>query len=103
MTKFGVSRFRLSTQDAVPKTAEMVTLVPVDYSEGASPKVYMALDSMGNSFFPVVCDVQGGASKVFLVADSEAGLETLKGNGLRYIVTGGVVTDCYYLPFMGGM
>lgn len=80
---------RLSTQDAVPKTAEMVALVPVDYSEGASPKVYMALDSLGNSFFPVVCDIQGGASKVFLAQDSEGGLETLKGDGLRYIVTGG--------------
>ena len=101
MAAFNVSRIRLSTQDQVPKTADIITLVPIDYDgSGSAAEVYMAVDTKGNYFYPVVCDIQDQPSKLFLVADAAAGLQELMAEELRYIVTGGIVQECCYMPFM---
>ncbi|MCJ1293932.1 hypothetical protein MMC34_005489 [Xylographa carneopallida] len=103
MAAFNVSRIRLSTQDAVPVTSDIITLAPLDGdSENSAVSVYIAVDSKGNYFYPVTCNIEGQPSKVFIVADPVKGLETLLLEELRYIVTGGVVQECFYIPFMAG-
>ena len=103
MAVFNVSRIRLSTQDAVPATSDIITLAPLDGdSENSAVSVYIAVDSKGAYFYPVTCNIEGQPSKVFIVADPVKGLETLLMEELRYIVTGGVVQECFYIPFMAG-
>jgi len=103
MAAFNVSRIRLSTQDAVPVTSDIITLAPLDGdSENSAVSVYIAVDSKGDYFYPVTCNIEGQPSKVFIVADPVKGLETLLLEELRYIVTGGIVQECFYIPFMAG-
>ena len=98
---YNVSRLRLSDETAIPKTADIVGLAPVDYDDNSSatPNVYAVIDTMGNVFVTITCDIEGEDSKVFLARDAEEGVKVLRGQKLRYTVTGGVVTDCYYLPW----
>ena len=100
MQKYGVSRFRSSNQTAIPKVADIVALVPVDYSQGENPLVYVAMDTSEGVFLTITCDFEEGSSKVFLVQDASDGIGILKDPKLRYTVTGGIVTDCYYLPWV---
>ena len=100
MAAYNVSRLRLSDETAIPKTADIVGLAPVDYDgSGATSNVYAAIDTMGNVFVTITCDIEGGDSKVFLARDAEEGVKVLQEQKLRYTVTGGIVTDCYYLPW----
>ena len=100
MAAYNVSRIRLSDETAIPKTADIVSLAPVDYDDSsATPNVYAAIDTMGNVFVTITCDIEGEDSKVFLARDAEEGIKMLQEQKLRYTVTGGVVTDCYYLPW----
>lgn len=101
MAKFGVSRFRMSTTDDFPKTADIVTLAPLNADDSTStPGVYVAVDTKSQIFYPVVCNVQGQSSKLFLAMDPVGGLQTLMKEELRYILTGGVVENCSYIAFV---
>ncbi|KAL8669726.1 MAG: hypothetical protein Q9168_005695 [Polycauliona sp. 1 TL-2023] len=100
MITYNVSRLRLSDEAHIPLTAEFVGLAPVNYDEQSStPDVYVAMDTNNGVFFPVTCDIQGEESKAFLVTDIAQGVARLKEENLRYTVTGGVVLDCYFLPW----
>lgn len=101
MAAFGVSRFRMSTIDSFPKTADIVTLAPLNADDStATPGVYVAADTQNHIYYPVVCNLQGQSSKIFLAADPVAGLQTLMREDLRYILTGGIVQNCFYLAFV---
>jgi hypothetical protein len=100
MSKYGVSRFRLSTEDAIPKTAQIASLAALDYDDSDATKpVFVVADFSGNYYYTVVCTISGEYSKIFLVNDIEKGVETLQRLDLMYTVTGGDVTDCSYIPF----
>ena len=100
MAKYNVSRIRLSSSDAIPKDADFVALAPVDYDDNpATPSIYAGLDTMGGIFFTLTCNIQDQASKIFLATDPVQGIEMLKDEKLRYTVTGGIVEDCWYMPW----
>ena len=100
MNAYNVSRFRLSNEDQIPKDADFVALVPVDHdSDATTPDIYAAFDTMGGGYVTVSCDFETGPSKVFLAKDPVEGVKMLRDPKLRYTVTGGVVTSCYYLPW----
>ncbi|KAE8268097.1 hypothetical protein A4X09_0g4243 [Tilletia walkeri] len=103
MQKYGVSRFRLASLDQIPKTARMVTLVPINTGDAAG--VYVAADALGNIFYPITCSyTDSRPSKVFLAKDADrnkvnGGPQTLISDAMQTIVTGGVVKDCGYMPW----
>ena len=102
MEKYGVSRFRVSDETHIPKDADLAVLAPVDLDDSAgTPSVYGVLDTRGNAFLPITCDIGGEDSKVFL-ARGEEGAKTLMGDELKYTVTGGIVQSCYYIPWVVG-
>ncbi|EKG21794.1 hypothetical protein MPH_00713 [Macrophomina phaseolina MS6] len=103
MAALGVSRFRIGALEELPKGADMITLAPIDTDGSAETKgVVVALNSEGNAFYTVVCNV-GDAAKVFLVADPDAGAAALEREGMQWIVTGGVATDCSAMAFTNGV
>lgn len=95
MSKLNVSRLRVSDNQDIPDNVAYTALAPFEGS-------YYAVDVDDNVFYPAVCTYndEGLAPKVFLVRDPIAGLETLKDENLRRVVTGGSVTDCYLLPLV---
>lgn len=105
MAVYNASRIRLSYEDQIPKTADVITLSPIDYDSTSSsnPSVYFAVDSKSNTYNLVLCDFSNGAdSKVFIVND-ESGIDALTGNvNMRYTVTGAPVTQCYGLAMVAG-
>ena len=104
MNAYNVSRFRLSNETQIPKDADFVALVPVDYNNSSrTPDVYAAFDTSGNVFLTITCDIEGEFSKVFLAQDVEEGIKALMNPHLKYTVTGGIVTSCYYLPFVASL
>jgi hypothetical protein len=97
---FGVSRFRISGNDSIPKSTDLVTLVPINYDDSsATPNVYLAADSEGNLYYTVICDFIDAPSKLFLAVDPDAGPTKLADPGLIYILTGGAVTSCQVIFF----
>ena len=104
MAAYNVSRLRLSPETAIPKTADLVGLVPVDTDgSGSTASVYAALATLGNVSVTVVCDIEGQNSKLFLVRDAGQGVAMLKEEELRWNVTRGVVSNCYILPWGAGV
>jgi hypothetical protein len=101
MAHFGVSRFRLGYEESIPKTAQLATMAALDYDSNAATKnVFVVADLRGDYYYTVVCNMEGEYSRVFLVRNIEEGVKTLVGNGeLVWMVTGGVVLDCSYIPF----
>ena len=75
--------------------------MPIGYNEDPSaPSTYVAVDTVGNAFFTVLCTYADGQdSKVFLVKDVNAGVVTLARKDLGYTVTGGVVSSRAALAF----
>lgn len=100
MTAYNVSRIRLSSPAAIPKDADFVALAPVDYDDNpVMPSVYAGLDTTGGIFFTLMCNLVDQASKIFWAADPVEGAKRLKEEKLRWTVRGGVVEDCFYLPW----
>jgi hypothetical protein len=101
MKKFGVSRFRMSSDQVLPESSDIVTLAPLDYDGSTDTHgVYLAVSTTGDFFYPVVCNINDQVSKIFLVEDPVKGLERLKNKDLRYIITGGVVSEFFYMAFV---
>ncbi|KAL8833697.1 MAG: hypothetical protein Q9176_007853 [Flavoplaca citrina] len=100
MAKYGVSRIRLSNESGIPLTTNFISLTPVNYNDNNETKnVYAAVDTLANYYFLAICNIQGQASKIFLVANENEALETLRDEQLRYTVTGGVVDVCYFISW----
>lgn len=97
MAAFGVSRFRLGAWGSIPHGARLLTLTPLNNS---GTTVFVAVDTLGNYFFPVLCTYEGATRpKVFLVKDPTADLSFILDTQLRFTVTGGVVAQCNPLAF----
>ncbi|KAJ9649053.1 hypothetical protein H2199_000966 [Coniosporium tulheliwenetii] len=105
MSVTGVSRLRVSDEEEIPSSSVYVALVPFDIDEDpTTPDVYVALDANFNMFFPVECAYANSSlpSKVFLVQDPAAGMEMLKSEDVMYSITGGKVSECYFLAMVQG-
>ncbi|KAJ1566527.1 hypothetical protein HK405_009451 [Cladochytrium tenue] len=100
MTALGVSRFRVKNDTSVPKVADVVFLVPIDYDDSSNTTgVYVALNTNEDIFYTVACSITGIGNKVFLVANITEGITTLQKTELEYVVTGGVVENCGLVMF----
>ncbi|KIW23961.1 uncharacterized protein PV07_09705 [Cladophialophora immunda] len=109
MSNYGVSRLRLGDSEHIPISSEIVGLVPFlvddETNDGALDSVFVAMDTQGNEYWTVLCNYADGntASKVFLVQDFDAGLDTLKNATLEQSVTGGAISECVDLPLTNGL
>lgn len=105
MAVYNVSRIRLSSDVVIPKTADAITLSPIDYdqADSSNPTTYFAVTTKQDVYSLVLCNFNNGAdSKVFIVND-QSGLDALKNNGnIVYTVTGAPVQDCYPLAMVSG-
>ncbi|KAI5258101.1 hypothetical protein E4T42_00655 [Aureobasidium subglaciale] len=89
MSAYGASRFRLAGWGEIPHGARLLTLTPF---KSGQTTVLMAVDTLGNFFFPVLCAFETAQqAKVFLVKDPTADLSFIADPALRFIMTGGVV------------
>jgi hypothetical protein len=91
MSTVGASRLCLASWGNIPIGVELVNLVP--FSSGADA-VLVAVDSLGNYFWPFVCGIQGQLDKDSLVKDTGNGATTLENPDLTYTVIGGVASSC---------
>jgi hypothetical protein len=94
MAAHSASRFRLAAWGSIPHGARLMTLTPFKTGEST---VLLPVDTLGNYYFPVLCSYAGSAgssSKLFLVKDPTADLSFLAAPELRFILTGGVVSQC---------
>ncbi|KAJ5934395.1 hypothetical protein N7466_003942 [Penicillium verhagenii] len=97
MSAVGASRLRLGAWGEIPKTANLISLVPM--STG-SEEILVAIDTLGNYYFPFVCGIQNQLNKVFLVADVDNGASVLESDDLLYTVVGGVASNCNVLALV---
>ncbi|KAJ5536218.1 hypothetical protein N7513_009404 [Penicillium frequentans] len=97
MSAVGASRLRLGAWGEIPKTANLINLVPM--STG-SEEILVAIDTLGNYYFPFVCGIQDQLNKVFLVADVDTGASVLESDNLLYTVVGGVSSNCTVLALV---
>ncbi|KAF2804907.1 uncharacterized protein BDZ99DRAFT_575098 [Mytilinidion resinicola] len=94
----GVSRLRLGSVDAVPKTAALVSFVPAPLSNTTTgaPRYLTVVDTFGNIYVPVAClynNTQDGmtSAKLFLSNDTVSGPRRLESGDSEVTdqVTGG--------------
>lgn len=101
MDKLGVSRFRVGYADQIPKGAKLLGLVTLNTdNKDSTPGIYFALSTRGFFYYPVACNIAGQTTKLFLVKDPAKGPRRLEKSDLRNIVTGGVTSNCKFMPFM---
>ena len=100
MEKFGVSRLRGAWQNNIPKTADLIFLVPESTSLSDVPYAYVAVSSTKEQFHLITCAFTDNTSKVFVAKNVTSGIQTLKEEQLRYIVTGAVVKECAELAWV---
>ena len=91
MTSVGASRLRLGAWGEIPLTANLINLVPM--STGTE-EILVAIDTLGNYYFPFVCGIQDQLNKVFLAQDPATGASVLESSDLIYTVVGGVASNC---------
>ncbi|KAJ9123890.1 hypothetical protein QFC22_000678 [Naganishia vaughanmartiniae] len=101
MKALGVSRFRATDIEHIPKSSDIISLKPINYDNAAAtPGVFLAVDSKLNNFVTILCNFAGGLdSKIFLASSIAEGVATLKKPELQYVITGGPVTDCAPIAF----
>lgn len=91
----GASRFRLAAWGSIPHGARLLTLTPLKSGDVTD---LLAVDTLGHFYFPVLCSFEGAQqAKVFLVKDPTADLSFIADPELRFILTGGVVSQCNLL------
>ncbi|KAG9716306.1 hypothetical protein KCU73_g15678, partial [Aureobasidium melanogenum] len=56
MATYGASRFRLAAWGSIPHGAHLLTLTPL---QSGSVTALLAVDTLGNFFFPVLCTFEG--------------------------------------------
>ncbi|KAH8892599.1 hypothetical protein GQ53DRAFT_822804 [Thozetella sp. PMI_491] len=100
MSTYGVSRFRVASDTRFPKTANLISLNLVDVAGVLN--LCVAIDTLGNFFFPAICYFEDQDPKIFLVKDPVAGVDTLSAvPSLSYTVTGGVAQNCSAVVLTG--
>ena len=62
----------------------------------------LLIGTKARALVTITCDIEGEDSKRFLANDPDEGILKLKEEKLRYTLTGGKVTECYYLPWAAG-
>ncbi|ORY79054.1 hypothetical protein BCR37DRAFT_394393 [Protomyces lactucae-debilis] len=97
LSKLGVSRLRTNDDSLTPKTATLVAFQGFTYPDG-TPAVG-AVDSQQNLFYILTCDIPSRGTMLFMAKDPEAGAATLMSDAVQSSITGGKVTDCYYLDY----
>lgn len=95
MSTVGASRLRPASWGNISIGAELVNLVP---SSSGTDTMLVAVDSLGNYFWPFVCGVQEQLNKDSLVKDAGNDAATLENPDLTYTVIGGVASSCSPLP-----
>lgn len=109
MNATGVSRLRLANEESVPEGSQLVVFTDAGAGNDTATNdttddaFYVAIDQDLNIFYPVLCTyTDGGVSRLFVVKDPVAGVETLQSPDVKFSITGGVVGSCYVIPmFMG--
>ncbi len=67
----------------------------VDYDDATStPGIFVPTDATFNPYYTVLCNLDGLTSKIFLVNDTTAGIQTLMQPEMQYTITGGVANNC---------
>lgn len=110
MSATGVSRLRHSAIESVPNNVESIFFEPNvpedDGSDGELPSdpIYVARTADSSYFATAVCLFADPTlpAKIFLIEDLEKGIEMLKSPDIKYSITGGDVTECFYLPLTQG-
>lgn len=94
----GASRLRLGAWGSIPKTAELVMLLP--WVSASNQTILVAIDSSFNVFYPFVCGIEGQLNKLFLVSNATTGSDVLVDPDLTYTVVGGVAQQCLSLAMV---
>lgn len=93
LASLGVSRLRLADGDSIPQTSVMLTLAAVD-PDGSGPSVFLAFDTAGNSYYPLLCVYEDLDPKIFIAKDAAAGAAVLEDAANAETLTGGSVKEC---------
>lgn len=94
---YNVSRIRLVEDPYIPTGSLLLTLTPLDINGRG---IYAAIDTLGNSFQLVWCNIapasrdQTLSAKVFLVKDPDAATVILTTPVLKFTITAGVTESC---------
>ncbi|ORY77046.1 hypothetical protein BCR37DRAFT_389301 [Protomyces lactucae-debilis] len=97
MNKLGVSRLRTNIDSLTPKTATLLSFQSIDYGDGVS--AIGALDNQQNIFYVITCDIPSRGTMLFVAKDPTSGATTLMSDAVQSSITGGKVTECYYLDY----
>jgi hypothetical protein len=102
MSALGVSRLRIDAEtDSVPGSGVVVAWAPAHASDGSEALV--AVDPRSQVFYPLVCEFEGGAARVFLAEDPVEGAAVLESEAVQHSVTGGRVSGCSPLRLSMGV
>ncbi|GAM83014.1 hypothetical protein ANO11243_010000 [Dothideomycetidae sp. 11243] len=93
----GVSRLRVAAWGDIPISSNIVMLSQI--AGGSGKQIIIAVDTLGNYFFPIVCLYQNLANKVFLVKDV-SNLAFVTDPSLQDTITGGAISECDVLAMM---
>ena len=95
VSSLGASRLRLATWDKLTIGSRLIDLVPITSDTDASISMLVAVDAEGTYLFPVMCAIENQNNKIFLVKDtSAASLKALEAEDLKFVLTGGVASQC---------
>ena len=95
VSSLGASRLRLATWDKLTIGSRLIDLVPITSDTDASTSMLVAVDGEGTYLFPVMCAIENQNNKIFLVKDtSAASLKALEAEDLKFVLTGGVASQC---------
>ena len=96
MDTYGVSRFRASYVSEIPKTGDALFLKPI----GDGDDSIVAVDTQGNVFFIMTCQIPSRGTMTFLAKDPDAGAITLQSAEVQNTITGGLVSECFLAPLV---
>ena len=91
----------ISDRTLVPEISSRSQLTGTDADgSSSSPGTFVPTNTAAQAFYPIVCNLAGQSYSKMFLADSPEGVQTLFREDLRYILTGGVVTDCGIVQFV---
>jgi hypothetical protein len=93
MAALGVSRFRTGPLEEAPATSSLIILGSYASNEG---NVLVPVAGMTDEVFNLIyCQLDGLTDKIFLAKDVDAGIATLMKPETAFVVTGGLVQECF--------
>lgn len=93
MDTVGISRIRLANWVDLPKTSRLIGLTPI------KTKRWFAIDATGKNYWLYSCAIKNQGNKLFLAKDSKNATQALKSADMRFIVTGGLASNCHPVAF----